>query len=289
MKKNCILEIKNLCKTYDKFKLNNINIVLEKGSIMGFIGANGAGKATTIKSILNIINYDNGLIYINELDASKNREEINEKIGYFGDEINLYRDSSAKYVYKFIKGFYKNWDDNIFNNLIEKFNLNLDKKINQFSKGMKVQFMLSLALSHHAELFILDEPTSGLDPIIRNDILNILYKIVKNENASVFFSSHITEDIQKIADKITYIDNGNILLSDSKDNILNNYKKVEFGQSIPQQVKNYFQFDDNSKNIIHFKDKDVLENMLDNNVEGITYKTPLLDEILIYLRNKLRG
>lgn len=283
MKESYALEIRGLTKNYNNFKLNDVNVKLKKGSIMGFIGANGAGKTTTIKSILNIINYDGGEVFIDGISSNKNNESINEIIGYVGDEINLYRDSKAKYVYKFIKGFYTNWDDEVFNNLIKNFNLNLNKTIEQFSKGMKVQFMLSLALSHHAKLFILDEPTSGLDPIIREKILNIIYKTVKNENASVFFSSHITEDIQKIADTITYIDNGNILLSDTKNNILNDYVKVQFKEDVSNEIKDYFKFDEENK-VIHFKQKEILESMMSNNIDNIVYKTPLLDEILIYLR-----
>lgn len=283
MKESYALEIRGLTKIYNNFKLNDVNVKLKKGSIMGFIGANGAGKTTTIKSILNIINYDGGEVFIDGISSNKNNESINEIIGYVGDEINLYRDSKAKYVYKFIKGFYTNWDDEVFNNLIKNFNLNLNKTIEQFSKGMKVQFMLSLALSHHAKLFILDEPTSGLDPIIREKILNIIYKTVKNENASVFFSSHITEDIQKIADTIIYIDNGNILLSDTKNNILNDYVKVQFKEDVSNEIKDYFKFDEENK-VIHFKQKEILESMMSNNIDNIVYKTPLLDEILIYLR-----
>lgn len=282
MENDYILQINGLTKTYDNFKLNNININLEKGSIMGFIGANGAGKTTTIKSILNIINYDNGSIFINGLIQNKNNYQINKYIGYVGDEINLYRDIKAKNVYKFIKSFYINWSHDTFNTLINNFNLDLNKKIGQFSKGMKVQFMLALALSHNAKLFILDEPTSGLDPIVREQILSILCKTVENEHASIFFSSHITEDIQKIADKITYIDHGNILLSDSKDNILKNYLKVELKNNVSSNTKNYFK---NSRNkILDLKNKNYFEQIIGNDINNIVYKTPLLDEILIHLR-----
>lgn len=288
MSNEYILKIENLNKKYDTFSLKNINLKLEPGSIMGFIGANGAGKSTTIKSILNIIQYDSGKIFINNMESKKHSIEINQDIGYFGDEINLYSDSCARHVYKFIKKFYRNWDDDIFNNLINTFNLNINKKIKEFSKGMKVQFMLSLALSHHAKLFILDEPTSGLDPIIRGQILDTLYNTVKAENASVLFSSHITEDIQKIADKITYIDSGKILLSDSKDNILNMYKKIRFKKDIPIEIKKQFFFNHENASIIHVNDMEKIETvMVDNKIdfEDIIYSTPLLDEILIYLKD----
>lgn len=288
MSNEYILKIENLNKKYDTFSLKNINLKLEPGSIMGFIGANGAGKSTTIKSILNIIQYDSGKIFINNMESKKHSIEINQDIGYFGDEINLYSDSCARHVYKFIKKFYRNWDDDIFNNLINTFNLNINKKIKEFSRGMKVQFMLSLALSHHAKLFILDEPTSGLDPIIRGQILDTLYNTVKAENASVLFSSHITEDIQKIADKITYIDSGKILLSDSKDNILNMYKKIRFKKDIPIEIKKQFSFNHENASIIHVNDMGKIENIIvDNKIdfEDIIYSTPLLDEILIYLKD----
>ncbi|BBE31792.1 ABC transporter ATP-binding protein [Tepiditoga spiralis] len=289
MNQSYILEIKGLRKEYSKFTLNNINVELEKGSIMGFIGPNGAGKSTTIKSILNIISYDSGEIIINGINSKDNEVSTKEIIGYVGDETSLYSQNYAKSVYKFIRRFYKNWDDEVFNSLIRKFNLNLDKKVKEFSKGMKAQFMLALSLSHHAKLFILDEPTSGLDPVIRAEILDIIFNTVKEEGASVFFSSHITEDIQKIADSVTYINNGNILLSDKKVNILSNYKQVDFNQDISCEFEKKLTFYRNKKLIIHkSKIEEVINLAKSYNIDSrkIEFTTPLLDEILLNLIKK---
>ena len=234
-----ILIVKNLNKHYSKFDLKKININLEEGTIMGFIGPNGAGKSTTIKSILNIIPFDAGEISINGINYKEKEVEVKQLIGYVGEEINLYPDVTAYEFCKFIKKTYLNWDDRLFEELIKRFKLDIYKKIGQYSKGMSVKLALVLALSHHPKLMILDEPTSGLDPIVRNELLEILEETVKKEKSSILFSSHITEDIVKIANKVAYIYNGEIVLTDYKDTILNHYKKISYKDEIPQKFKKY--------------------------------------------------
>ena len=204
-----VLEINNLSKKYEKFELKNINLKIPEGSILGLIGQNGAGKSTIIKSIMNIIPYDSGSIKINGNNVNiKNEISIKEEIGYVGEHLDFYPDVKLRQIYKFTCKFYRNWDESLFNRLIEIFNIDIDKKIKELSKGMVVKFSLAMALSHRPKFLLLDEPTSGLDPVIRSELLDILSEEVKSRKCSILFSSHITEDIIKIADTVAFIDNG---------------------------------------------------------------------------------
>lgn len=222
-----ILEIKDLNKSYDKFKLRDVSLKLPRGYIMGFIGANGAGKTTTIKLIMNMIQRDSGEINVFGKDNIKYELQIKDKTGYVGETPVFYDDMTVGWTADFASKFYSNWDNELFNQLLTKFNIDKNKKISQLSKGMKMKTGLVLALSHHPELLILDEPTSGLDPIVRDELLDILLEFIQDERRGVFFSSHITSDIQKIADFVTFIDNGKIILSEEKDIILDNWKLIK--------------------------------------------------------------
>lgn len=206
-----VLEIQGLCKSYPEFTLQDFNLSLYEGEIVGFIGPNGSGKSTTIKSIMNLIRPDQGQVLFFGKKISDNEQSIKTEIGYVGEHLNFYEKTSLKLIYKFVKRFYKNWDDQFFKELIHKFNLSLDKKLGECSKGMIVKFSIALSLAHHPKLLILDEPTSGLDPVIRNDVLRILKDLCSKENTTIFFSSHITEDIEKITDRVVYIYNGKLL------------------------------------------------------------------------------
>ncbi|MBP3040828.1 ABC transporter ATP-binding protein [Bacillaceae bacterium Marseille-Q3522] len=218
-----MLQISNLSKTYKDFSLKNINISLERGYIMGFIGPNGAGKSTTIKLIMNLIKKDSGEIRIFGMENEKNDLAIKERIGFVYDENHFYEELTVLEMKKMISPFYKRWDEDAFQKYMKEFNLPLKKQIKHLSKGMKMKFSLAIALSHHAELFIMDEPTSGLDPLVRSELLEILQMVIQDENNSVFFSTHITSDLDKIADYITLIQNGKIILKETKDQLLDQY------------------------------------------------------------------
>ena len=215
-----VLEINNLRKTYKGFSLKDINIKLEQGYITGFIGANGAGKSTTIKSILNLINRDSGDVKIFNKDNKTNDKELKNKIGVVLDEGYFYEELTLKEMKNIIAPMYSNWDENQFNNYIRRFNLPIDRKISKLSKGMRMKYSIAIALSHNAELFIMDEPTSGLDPIVREELLEILSDIIQEENKTIFFSTHITSDLDKIADYLIIINDGKILLQGAKDEII---------------------------------------------------------------------
>jgi len=218
-----ILEITNLHKEYEGFALKDISFTLQRGFIMGFIGPNGAGKSTTIKLILNLINRDGGVIRVFGMDNIKYETQVKNRIGFVLDENFMYDELTVREMKNIIASFYKRWDDKTFDNYMKKFELPYNKKIKELSKGMKVKFSLAAALSHNAELLILDEPTSGLDPVVRNELMDILSDVIQDENKAIFFSTHITSDLDKIADYVTFINNGEVIFSTAKDDILENY------------------------------------------------------------------
>ena len=226
-----ILEVKNLTKNYKDFTLNDVNFKLKKGYIMGFIGPNGSGKSTTINLIMNLIKKDSGNVKIFGLDNIKCEKDIKQRIGFVYDETYCYENLKLIEMKNIISRFYKNWDDNAFNKYLLDFNLPKDKKIKELSKGMKIKYSLAIALSHKAELILMDEPTSGLDSVFRSELLQILRFIIQDENKSIFFSTHITTDLEKVADSITFINKGKIVFSDSKDDILEKYKIVKGDRS----------------------------------------------------------
>ncbi|MDD3840642.1 MAG: ABC transporter ATP-binding protein [Clostridia bacterium] len=222
-----ILEVENLTKKYKNFTLDNISFKLEPGYIMGFIGPNGAGKSTTIKLIMNLIKKDGGEIKIFGKDYRKYEKQVKDRIGFVYDENYYYQDLTIKQMKNIVASFYSKWDDDIFNKYMDDFELNPKAKIKTLSKGMKMKFSLAIALSHNADLILMDEPTSGLDPVFRREILDILYSIIQDENKSIFFSTHITTDLEKIADYITFLNKGKVVFSEPKDDVLESYKIVK--------------------------------------------------------------
>lgn len=222
-----ILEIKDLCKKYADFELKNVNIQLPKGTIMGFVGENGAGKTTTIKSILNIIKRDSGEIKVFGLDNIKDEKKIKENIGVVLDDSFLSEYLNPTDINKIMKDIYKNWDEKLYFKYIKEFKLPGQKISKEYSSGMKMKLKIAVALSHHPKLLILDEPTSGLDPIARNEILDIFQDFIQDEKHGIFVSSHITSDLEHIADYITFINNGEIVFTKTRDELLDNYGIVK--------------------------------------------------------------
>mgnify|MGYP003291398115 FL=1 len=217
------IEIKGLTKKYDGFTLDDISFDVPKGSVMGFIGQNGAGKTTTIKAIFNIISRDAGTIKVLGLDNIENEYEIKEDVAAVFDELPFHEDFNAKQISIVLSSVFKNWDDEKFKKLLTRFALPEKKKIKQFSKGMKMKLQIATALSHDAKLLIMDEATTGLDPVVRNEILDIFREYLQDGERSILMSSHITSDLEKIADCVTFIDKGKILLSGYKDDILDTH------------------------------------------------------------------
>lgn len=218
-----ILNVKHLTKKYKDFTLDDISFQVPHGMIVGLIGENGAGKSTTISAILNMIHADSGDIQIFGMDYIKKEREIKQKLGVVMDEVHQIPHIYCKDIDAIMKRVYKNWDSTLFMNYLEKFKLPHDKKIKELSKGMNVKLDFAIALSHQAEFLILDEATSGLDPVMRDEILDVLQEFVMDETHSVLMSTHITSDLDKIADYIIFLHDGKIHFVKSKEDLENNY------------------------------------------------------------------
>lgn len=284
-----LLEVSNLRKDFKEFSLKDISFTLERGYIMGFIGANGAGKSTTIKLILNLLKRDGGNINVFGLDNIKYEKEIKNRIGIVFDESYYYEELTISEMKRVIAPFYNNWSDSTFNKYIKDFQLPSNRKIKELSKGMKMKFSLALALSHDAELLIMDEPTSGLDPIIRSELLDILANVIMDENKGIFFSTHITSDLDKIADYVTLIDQGEIILSDSKEQIMSDYVLVKGSKELLNDStkeafisikENQFGFEGLSR------DKQRIRSLFKDRV--LTEK-PQLEDIMLYYTRRRKG
>ncbi|WFA08113.1 ABC transporter ATP-binding protein [Tissierella sp. Yu-01] len=223
-----MLEVRDLSKEFFMgFKLDNISLNLKPGYIMGLIGPTGSGKSTLIKLIMNLIKKDSGEIRIFGEDHIEYEKEIKDRIGFVYDESVFYENLTIDTMKNIIAPFYSKWDDDQFYHYLERLELKGNYVIKKMSKGMKMKFSVAMALSHNAELIIMDEPTSGLDPVIRREFLDILYEIIQDQNKSIIFSSHITTDLEKVADYITYIKDGRLVFSGSKDEIMNKYAIVK--------------------------------------------------------------
>ena len=222
-----LLEVENARKTYESFTLDDVCLTLPSGYIMGLIGPNGAGKTTLIKLIMNAVRRDGGTIRLFGSDNLLHVETARSRIGFVQDEPTFYGHLTLASMKSIIAGFYPSWDEEVFQRLIDRFKLPLSKRVMALSRGMTTKFALSLALSHHAELLILDEPTSGLDPAARRDLLTIMAEYIEDGTRSVLFSTHITSDLERVADFITLIQAGKMVFSSNKDEILDTWALVK--------------------------------------------------------------
>ena len=222
-----ILEVTGLEKKYENFKLKGIDFSLPEGCITGFIGINGAGKTTTINSILDIIHRDRGNIKFFGKSLAGNEKEIKNRIGIVFDDGYFYDELSMEEMKSIIAPSYSRWSDKCYRDYMGRFSLDPNQRIETLSKGMKMKFSLVLALSHQADLLIMDEPTSGLDPLMRSQFLEILKEYMKEGGKGALFSTHIVSDLEKVADLLILIDNGEILLKEEKDILLDKYRKIK--------------------------------------------------------------
>ncbi|CAM4030866.1 ABC transporter ATP-binding protein [Cohnella lubricantis] len=272
------LDVRNLTKVYPNFQLRDVSFQLEKGYIMGFIGANGAGKTTTIKSILNMLHLDGGEVRILGKNMAEHELELKQEIGFAFGGIDFYTRSKMKTLTDVMKRFYTHWNDDTYYSYLSRFKLDENKKIVELSTGMRVKYSLALALSHGAKLLILDEPTSGLDPVARDDLLDIFQELVVDGEISILFSTHITSDLEKCADFITFIENGRIIHSSEKEEFKESYRLLNGSEDQLNQVKDrLISFKKNSfgfTGLIRSQDFDPSS--------GIKAATPSLEEIMIY-------
>ena len=220
------IEIKNLKKDYQNFALKDVNFSIPEGYVTGFIGRNGMGKTTTIKSILSLIQYQGEILSIHDDEKTK---LDNQKIGVIMDDSFLAKDWNMELVNQAMKVGYEAWDENVYWKFLEKFNIDKKLKVKELSRGMKIKLMLSIALSHNAELLILDEPTSGLDPSMREEFVEVISDYMQDDNHTVLFSTHITQDLETIAEYIVFIDNGEIVLALEKEEFINYFMILKCG------------------------------------------------------------
>ena len=235
-----ILEVNNLTKIYPAFELKPISFHIEAGEVMGFIGRNGAGKTTALKSILNLVHPEAGSVHILGMDYLHNEDKIKQQIGYAVGGINYYKRKKLKDIVAITRIFYENWDNEAYHHYLAAFKLDENKKIIELSEGMKVKFYLTLALSHHARLLILDEPTSGLDPVSRDE-MNEIFRQLAEKGVAILFSTHITSDLEKCADTITYIKNGELLLSTKKEEFIRYYTREIGGAPTLEDIMVYIE------------------------------------------------
>jgi ABC-2 type transport system ATP-binding protein len=238
-----VIEIRDLVKKYEKFELGRINLEIPSGCIIGLIGENGAGKTTLIKSILNIIKKEQGSIKLFGQEIGDSNL-IQEEIGVVLDNSFFPELLTAKDINSTMKSVYSKWDEKLFQKYVQDFNLPFDKAIKTLSKGMRKKLEIATALSHHPKLLILDEPTSGLDPVVRSEVLDIFLNFIKDEEHTILLSTHITSDLEHIADQIVFIDNGKILLHKDRDELLEEYGILkcslnEFSMIMPEDIMQY--------------------------------------------------
>jgi len=276
------ISVRNLTKNYSGFRLDKVSFDLPRGSIMGFIGENGSGKTTTIKAILELISTDSGEISLLGSSGKNISNEIKQKIGVVMDDSFFYQELRPIDIPKILGTIYTAFDPELYNDYLKKFNLPIKKTIKQLSKGMKMKLQIACALSHRPQLLILDEPTSGLDPVVRSEILDIFMEFIQNEQNSILLSSHITSDLEKIADYITFIHDGKIILSAQKDDVIYNFAVIKCGEDdlasiAKEDIVAYRQSRFSCEVLV--KDKNAAKEKYKN----LTVDSTSLDEIMLFL------
>lgn len=272
------IEVQGLTKTYKTFKLDHASMILPMGYIMGFIGENGAGKTTFLRTMLKLTNREEGTIHLLGKDMDTDEIDIKQEISFMSGDAIFYPKSKLSSITKSFRLFYKNWDNDLYQKYLQDFKIDESKRINELSQGMRIKYNLALALSHQAKLLILDEPTSGLDPVAREMLLEVFQSIVENGDVSILFSTHITSDLEKCADYITMIQNGKILMTSTKDDLIDSFFVVSGGTSQLDKIQSKLvSFKSNSLGFTGLISSKEIEYL-----EGYTIKKPTLDDLIIY-------
>ena len=278
-----VIEVKDVSFQSSAFSINNLSFSIPQGFVTGFIGANGAGKTTIIRMIMDIIEPNHGHISIFGEQIANKPKWIKNKIGFVYSEVYFNQQWTAKKLEKMVSPFYTDWDSQAFKNYLEKFNLPFDEKIKHFSTGMKMKLSLALALSHHAELFILDEPTAGLDPIVRNEVLEILQSELLDEHKTLFISTHIISDLEKIADYLVHIKDGEIIMQGFRHQLQEQYSIVQGdNQDLDEELNRLFLYKEvKSTGFVGFtKQAQVFKELFGKKVN---IKQPTIEELMIYI------
>lgn len=278
------LSVSGLCKRYPTFQLDHVTFQLPAGSIMGFIGVNGAGKTTTLKSILGYVHPDSGDVKVFGVKLDGNDPVLRQCIGFVSGGVDYFPRKKLSTIARTTQAFYSDWDDAAYRGYLCRFQLDENKRVNQLSAGMKVKFQLALALSHHARLLILDEPTSGLDPVSRDDLLELFLTLCEENGVSILFSTHITSDLEKCAHHITYIQNGRILLSTTRKELLERYRLV-FGMPEQFNAEQLKLLIGAKKHLDHISGLIEADNQI--HFTGIEITRPCLEDIMVFLERRV--
>ncbi len=277
-----MLSVQNLSKRYEKFQLKNVSFSLEPGYIMGFVGRNGAGKTTTLKSMLNLVHADSGSVTMFGKNFFRNELAVKQDISFMLGGIHYYPKRKIKDIASVVKRFYVEWNDKTYDDYLKRFDLDTEKKVDELSEGMKVKFSLVLALSHNAKLLILDEPLNGLDPVSRDDLIEIFQELIEDGQRSILFSTHIMSDLEKCADYITFIHDGAIIESCTKDDLISSYRIVK---GTPEQL------DTLTDKMVGYKTNafgftGLIKADSAIKCDGFNLEPPTLEDILIYYDKK---
>ena len=280
-----LIEIKGLCKNFPSFKLQNVDITLEEGFIMGFIGRNGAGKSTTLKTALHLMKNDGGEVKLCGLSMPKDEIEIKNQVGYVFGGVDFYPESKIQTITDITKTFYKDWDDQRYKELCERFEIDQTKKFKQLSAGMKVKYSLAIAMSHNARLLVLDEPTSGLDPAARDDLICMMQEFIEDGKHSILFSTHITSDLEKCADYITYIKEGKILAAADKESFKSSYilvtgKKDQLTPELEEKIIGLHKHQLGFEGMMYAADTELAKKA------GLELSEPLLEDIMVHIERR---
>ncbi len=280
-----LIEVNGLCKNFESFQLKNVSFSLEQGFIMGFIGRNGAGKSTTLKCMLNLMNNNGGCVKLCGLSMPKDEIEIKNQVGYVFGGVDFYPEAKISRITEVTKSFYKEWNDKLYKELCERFEIDQNKKFKQLSAGMKVKYSVAVAMSHNPRLLILDEPTSGLDPAARDDLVLLFQEFIEDGEHSILFSTHITSDLEKCADYITYIKKGQILASDEREAFRQSYisvagKKEQLDPEAETKIIGLHTHQLGFEGIMKSEDKALAEK------GGFEISEPTLEDIMIHVERR---
>ena len=280
-----LIEINGLCKNFESFQLKNVSFSLEEGYIMGFIGRNGAGKSTTLKTMLNLMKNDGGEVKLCGLSMPKDELEIKNQVGYVFGGVDFYPESKISVITNVTKSFYEEWNEARYKELCDRFEIDQNKKFKQLSAGMKVKYSVAVAMSHNPKLLILDEPTSGLDPAARDDLVLLFQEFVEDGAHSILFSTHITSDLEKCADYITYIKQGQILASTDRDSFRESYisvagKKDQLSPETESKIIGLHTHQLGFEGLMKTEDKVLAEK------GGFEIASPTLEDIMIHIERR---
>jgi ABC-type multidrug transport system, ATPase component len=278
-----LIDVQGLCKKYPGFALKNVNLSLEEGYIMGVIGRNGAGKTTTIKSLLNLVHADSGLISINGYDLQQSELAVRQTTGFVSGGIDFYPQTKLKKLTSVTKRFYTEWDEPRYRELLDRFEIDDTKKVKELSSGMKVKYALAVALSHNARLLLLDEPTGGLDPAARDDLICLFQEFIEDGRHSILFSTHITSDLEKCADYITYIKDGTVVAQTETGGFRQSYilvagRKDQLTDELAGKLIGAHRHALGFEGMLHVQDKAL--------AAGLEQSLPTLDDIMVHAERR---